>query len=762
MPDMTMAPAVSRTQQHIRLDIEGMSCASCVRHVTHTLEKLEGVAKAQVNLATNRADVVFDSTLTDIAAMSQALAKRGYHAKLTGNENLSEKKTREAIQTFQAFLLAAILTLPVFVLEMGGHLVPPLHHWLIQNFGEFPLRFVQFVLTSLVLAGPGARFFKLGIPALIRAAPDMNALVAVGAFAAWIYSSIATFAPFLIPASANHVYFEAAAVIVTLILLGRVMEARARGRTGAAIAALNDLSPKTARVIREGKIHDIALEQLVIGDVVMMRPGEKLPVDGRVIEGTSSIDESMMTGEPLPVAKEQGANVYGGTVNGAGSFRYRAEKIGADTVLARIQTMVEEAQSTKLPIEALVDKVTAWFVPAVFAIAALSFVTWLVIGGISSLDRALISSVAVLIIACPCAMGLATPTSIMVATGRAAQLGILFRRGDALQSLNDTTLVAFDKTGTLTQGKPQLVDFEVAPGFDKMDILTLVCAVESHSEHSLGFVFNTQTREKELTLPAVENFAARAGFGIQGEIAGRRITIGAAHYMTEIGVDIALFDEIAERFAREGASFFYCAIEDKIAAIFAISDPLKPDARQAIAAIKKMGLKTAIISGDNQRSVTAIAKRLGIDAAYGDVLPQGKLDVVRQFQSGGEKIAFVGDGINDAPALAAADVGIAIGSGTDVAIESADVILMAGHVVGCVKAAALSRATLANIRQNLFWAFSYNIALIPVAAGALYPLYSIQLSPIFSAAAMALSSIFVLANALRLRYFTPQSFPPAQ
>jgi len=756
MSEATIAPTVPVKPQHIRLDIEGMSCASCVRHVTKALENLEGVSEARVNLATNRADVVFDGKLVDLTLMREALAKRGYQAKLTKQNNGAEKQARESAKIFRTFLLALLFTLPVFVLEMGGHLIPPFHHWLLMTFDEQTLRMVQFVLTSLVLVGPGLSFFKLGLPAILRGAPDMNALVAVGSASAWAYSSVATFMPSWLPAHANHVYFEAAAVIVTLILLGRAMEARARGRTGAAIRALNALQPKTARVLREGKTQDMALEKLVVGDVIMVRPGEKLPVDGTIIEGTSLIDESMMTGEPLPVAKTQRSSVYGGTVNGTGTFTYRAEKVGADTVLAHIQAMVEAAQSTKLPIEALVDKVTSWFVPTVFAIAGLTFIVWLSVGGLSVIDQALISSVAVLIIACPCAMGLATPTSIMVATGRAAQLGILFRRGDALQNVANTRLIAFDKTGTLTQGKPQLMGFEVVPNLDKDDVFTLVAALECRSEHSLSFVFTHEVKARNLNLPEVKNFQARAGFGVCGEVEGKKITLGATHYMAEIDVDVSAFDESANRFINEGASFFYCAIDEKLAAIFAVCDPLKDEASSSIAYLEKMGIQTAIVSGDNQHTVAAIAAKLGIDAARGGVLPAGKLDVVRQFQARAKKIAFVGDGINDAPALAAADVGIAIGSGTDVAIESADIILMSSNVSGVVKAVALSRATLANIKQNLFWAFFYNMALIPVAAGALYPLYGIQLSPVFSAAAMALSSIFVLLNALRLRGFNKE------
>jgi len=749
--------------QTTELDIEGMSCASCVRRVEEILNQIDGVVEARVNLATRRAFVRFELGSVTPDALAAAVTKRGYSAKSVQEQvgGADDAEDREVWHHFKAFCLAAGLTLPVFILEMGGHLVPSFHHWLVMAVGEQPLRVLQFILTSLVLAGPGFIFFKKGVAALLRAAPEMNSLVAVGAFAAWGYSSLAVFAGDLLPEGTNHVYFEAASVIVSLILLGRALEARARGRAGAAIRALAKLQPKTARILRGGVVQDIALDLVRPGDLVMVRPGEKLPVDGTVVEGSSFIDESMMTGESLPVEKQEGAAVFAGTVNGHGTLSYRAEKIGRDTVLAQIQQMVERAQAAKLPIEAIVDRVTALFVPFVFAVAVSTFIFWLIFGGVDALDHALVSAVAVLIIACPCAMGLATPTSIMVATGRAAGLGILFRRADALQMLKNAGLVAFDKTGTLTVGKPQLVMMEIAPSFARDQVLAAVASVESCSEHPLAHALVEAAQAQQLELSTVTDFVAHSGLGVAAKVKGRQIEIGNARHMAEIGVSTSVFDNRMEIFSQSGMIFFYAAIDGEIAAIFALRDPLKPTAKATIAALGKLGVKTAMITGDNAHTAAMIAQELDIETVLSENLPQDKLAAIDHFQTqlkreGAHKyVAFVGDGINDAPALAAADVGIALGRGTDVAIESADIVLRRDDPGGVVNAIALSRATIANIKQNLFWAFFYNIALIPVAAGILYPLWGIALSPILSAAAMALSSVFVVMNALRLRYFKP-------
>jgi P-type Cu+ transporter len=596
-------------------------------------------------------------------------------------------------------------------------------------------------------------FFRKGTPALLRAAPDMNSLVALGTGAAWIYSAVATFAPAVLPASTVNVYFEAAAVIVTLILLGRYLEERAKGRTSEAIKRLMGLQAKTARILRDGREIDVALEEVRAGDVVLVRPGEKIPVDGEVIEGASYVDESMITGEPVPASKSEGDSVVGGTINKTGSFSFRATKVGSDTVLAQIIRMVEAAQGSKLPIQALVDRVTLWFVPIVMAVAAATFVIWLVFGPSPALTFALVNAVAVLIIACPCAMGLATPTSIMVGTGRAAEMGVLFRKGDALQTLRNAEVVALDKTGTLTLGRPELTDFVVRDGFEEDAMLRLVASVESRSEHPIGEAIVAAAKRRGLELEAVDGFEATPGFGIQAQVAGRKVAVGADRFMKQIGADVTEFADTARRLGEEGKSPLYAAVDGRLAAIIAVADPIKASTPRAIQALHELGLKVAMITGDNRATAEAIARTLGIDEVAAEVLPGGKVDAVKRLRQGGRGVAFVGDGINDAPALAEADVGIAIGTGTDIAIEAADVVLMSGDLRGVVNAMALSKATLRNVKQNLFWAFAYNTSLIPVAAGVLYPAFGILLSPILAAAAMALSSVFVVTNALRLRRF---------
>lgn len=742
--------------QPVELDIDGMSCASCVRRVEKALLSVGGVKTAAVNLATNRAHVEMLKNVTTIDALEKAVEKAGYGAKPVNNHEQVDRQAVEAHKLGRSLVIALILTIPVFVLEMGGHIIPPFHHFVMTTIGMFPSRLVEFILTTFVLCGPGWRFFKSGIPNLFRATPDMNSLVAVGSFAAWCYSTVATFAGAYMPEGTNNVYFEAAAVIVTLILLGRYLEAGARGRTSEAIRMLAGLKPKTARVLKDNEEKDVALDDVAVGDIIVMRPGEKFPVDGVVTSGNSNVDESMMTGEPIPVAKKEGDKVYGGTVNGNGSLTFCAEKIGGDTLIAQIQKMVEDAQSAKLPIQALVDKVTGWFVPAVFAAAIVTFFIWFFVGPAPQFPHALIAGVSVLIIACPCAMGLATPTSIMVGTGRAATLGILFRRGDALQTLRDTDIVAFDKTGTLTVGKPVLNKIITAKGFDERQTLADVAAVELRSEHPIGEALNEAAKKAEIPLSTVEEFNSKPGFGISGKVNGREVIIGADRYMNEINIDITGFAKNAEIFGNEGMTPFYAAIDNKAAAIFAVEDPVKQNSGKTIAELQNMGVATALITGDNRNTAQTIGSKLGISEIIAEVLPAGKVDAVKKIRGPERRVAFVGDGINDAPALAAADSGIAIGTGADVAIESADVVLMSGDPTGVVNAIAISKATIRNIKQNLFWAFGYNVLLIPVAAGIFYPVWGVQLSPMLSAAAMAISSVFVLSNALRLKRFKPR------
>lgn len=741
----------------IELAVEGMTCASCVGRVERALKAVPGVTEATVNLATERASV---RGAADIESLVAAIAEAGYtahpiEASTSNDDEASERKDAERRELKRDLVLATVLALPVFLLEMGSHVVPGVHELIGRTIGMQASWYIQFVLTTLVLAFPGIRFYQKGIPALRRLAPDMNSLVSVGTLAAYAYSLVATFAPGLLPAGTVNVYYEAAAVIVALILLGRYLEARAKGRTSEAIKRLVGLQAKTARVRRGGALAEVSIDEVVTGDIIEVRPGERIPVDGEVIEGESYVDESMITGEPIPVAKAKGATLVGGTVNQQGALAFRATAVGGATMLAQIIRMVEQAQGSKLPIQALVDKVTMWFVPAVFGVAALTFAAWLWFGPSPALTFALVNAVAVLIIACPCAMGLATPTAIMVGTGRGAEMGILFRKGEALQLLKDARVIAVDKTGTLTDGRPALTDLHVTEGFDRAMVLGLIAAVEDKSEHPIARAIVDAANAEGITLPAIGDFDSITGFGVKAVADGQLIQIGADRYMSELGLDVAAFAATAERLGQEGKSPLYAAIGGRLAAIIAVADPIKQTTPDAIAALHALGLKVAMITGDNRMTAQAIASQLGIDEVIAEVLPDGKVEAINRLKAEHGRVAFVGDGINDAPALAAADVGLAVGTGTDIAIEAADVVLMSGHLNGVATAIALSRATIGNIRQNLFWAFAYNIALIPVAAGVLYPASGILLSPVFAAGAMALSSIFVLGNALRLRGFRP-------
>lgn len=740
----------------IDLTVEGMHCGSCVGQVEKALKATPGVAEATVNLATERAHVRGNA---DPSALVAAIASAGYEARLVegttsaDDEAANERKDAERAALKRDLILAGVLTLPVFALEMGAHFIPGVHDLIVRTIGTQWNWMIQFVLTTLVLVLPGRRFYQQGIPALVRLAPDMNSLVAVGTFAAYAYSLVATFVPSLLPAGTVNVYYEAAAVIVTLILLGRYLEARAKGRTSEAIKRLVGLQAKTARVQREGALLEIPISDVTNGDIIEVRPGERIPVDGEVTQGQSYVDESMITGEPIPVEKTVGGQLVGGTINQKGALSFRATAVGGATVLSQIIRMVEQAQGSKLPIQAMVDKVTLWFVPAVMSAAALTFLVWLVFGPEPALTFALVNAVAVLIIACPCAMGLATPTSIMVGTGRGAELGVLFRKGEALQLLKDAKVVAVDKTGTLTEGRPTLTDLEITEGFDRSAVLAQVAAVETKSEHPIARAIVEAASDEGITIPAISHFESVTGFGVQAEVNGDLVEVGADRYMRKLGLDVGVFAATAERMGNEGKTPLYAAIGGRLAAIIAVADPIKETTHDAIAALHKLDLKVAMITGDNRHTGEAIARQLGIDEVIAEVLPEGKVDAVRQLKAEHGRLAFVGDGINDAPALAEADVGLAVGTGTDIAIEAADVVLMSGNLMGVPTAIALSRATIGNIRQNLFWAFAYNTALIPVAAGVLYPAWGILLSPIFAAGAMALSSIFVLGNALRLRRF---------
>lgn len=747
--------------ESVELAIEGMTCASCVGRVEKALNQVRNVKAATVNLATERARVSYAAGTVTLADLISAVEQTGYRASLQRDASADavsaadHRRQHEMQSLWRAWLLATSLTVPVLLLGMVADLVPAIGGWVRHALGEKVSWDIQFALASIVMFGPGLRFFRKGIPALLRGAPDMHSLVAVGTLAAYGYSFVATFLPHVLPAGTVHVYYEAATVIISLILLGRLLEARAKGRTSEAVKRLVGLQAKAARVERDGKVVEVAAEQVRVGDMVHVRPGEKVPVDGEVVDGHAYVDESMISGEPIPVAKDAGAKVVGGTIAQGGALRFKATGVGSATVLAQIIRMVEAAQGSKLPIQAIVDRITMWFVPAVMAAAAMTFLVWWIWGPSPALAFALVNAVAVLIVACPCAMGLATPTSIMVSTGRAAELGVLFRKGDALQALRDVKVVALDKTGTLTKGKPALTDLVTASGFERRDVLASLAAVESQSEHPIAQAIVQAARQEGVEGGMAETFASLAGLGVSAQVAARQVVVGADRLMHQRGLDVSVFAARATQLAAQGKSPFYIAIDGQVAAVAAVSDPVKPTSRAAIEALHALGLKVAMVTGDHRETANAVAAELGIDEVVAEVLPEGKVEAIRRLQAREGSLAFVGDGINDAPALATASVGLAIGTGTDVAIESADVVLVGGDLRGVVNAIALSKAAMRNIRENLLWAFGYNVILIPFAAGVFYPFAGVLLSPMISAAAMALSSVFVLGNALRLKRFQP-------
>lgn len=748
----TLASLNYQTQlDHFELHIVGMHCASCISKVEKALKSLPAVLSAKVNLATEKAYIEALAGNIQQSDLIQALKHIGYEAQALSSDiaDESQRKAKEIQVLKRDVLIASLLTLPVFILGMGEHM--GLESLIAQHLGHFYNGLIQFVFTTAVLLGPGWRFFKVGIPALLRGAPDMNSLVALGSGAAWVFSSLVVFASQILPENAQHYYFEAAAVIATLILFGRLLEARAKGQTGEAVQKLLSLQEQTARILQAGVVVEKPIASLQVDDVMIVRPGERIALDGVVVDGSSLVDESMLTGEPLAVNKQAGSEVTGGTLNNSGALTVKITRVGSDTRLAQIIALVEQAQATKLPIQSQLDKVTSVFVPVVIAAALLTCIIWLLFGGEQALTMALVNAVAVLIIACPCAMGLATPTSIMVGTGRAAELGVLFHKGDALQSLNHSQMVAFDKTGTLTEGKPKLTDIVVLSEHSENQILTWAASVEQNSEHTLALAVLEAAKERNLPLLAAEDFSATVGHGVQATLAGMRITLGGDAMLVAQGqAEFSLLEQ-AQEFAKQGKTRLFMLHEQQVIAIIAVMDPLRDSAIAAVNKLHSMGIKTAMISGDNQQTVQAIANNLGIDEVFGGVQPEGKVAKLKELRKKYGSVAFVGDGINDAPALAESDAGIAMGSGTDIAMEAADVVLMNTNLNSVVKAFELSTATLKNIKQNIFWAFAYNALLIPVAAGVLYPFFGILLSPMLASAAMAMSSVFVVTNALRLK-----------
>ena len=739
-------PLHALDEQLVRVNVDNMTCGGCAARAETALRALPDVLEADVNLALKRADLRIAAG-ANWSVIADGMQKAGYPVTRIDAPTPDTQPPDEAAPMRRAFLTALILSLPVVVLEMGGHLIPAFHHWQMQAFDPLALGIVKFLLTTAVLAGPGRVFFRLGIPALLRGAPEMNSLVVLGTTAAWGWSSVVTFAPALVPETGQYVYFEAAAVIVTLILLGRWLEAGARGRAGAAIRKLMALRPETATRIANGAEGEVALADLRRGDLIRLKPGGRVAVDGVVTDGESWIDEAMLTGEPVPVSKRQGDAVTAGTVNGTGTLVYRATAVGADTVLARIVAMVEDAQATRLPVQSLINRVTAIFVPVVLAIAALSAGAWLIWGPDPA--KAVVIAVSVLIIACPCAMGLATPVSILAGTGRAAELGVLFRKGDALQGLGRVDLVAFDKTGTLTEGKPRVVAIHPVAPCDAHTLLGLAAGAEAASEHPLARAILAEAELRGITPATVTGFKAQTGAGVVVQIAGETLRLGSRAFLAGEGVTVPATDPSA-------ATEVHLARGTVYLGHLALADPIKPDAARAVAALKARGVAVAMMSGDAEGPVEAVARELGIDTALARLSPADKRSQVIAWRKAGQRVAFVGDGINDAAVLAEADVGIALGTGTDVAIEAGDVVLVSGAPMGVLTAMEVSRRTLSNIVQNLVWAFGYNIALIPVAAGVLALFGGPFLNPMLAAGAMAASSVLVVLNALRLRKMRAQ------
>jgi len=727
-------------ENELTIPVQGMTCAACSARVQRTLERTLGVSTANVNLMTGSATVSYDPASTSPERLVEAIRDTGYGAELpdtgasieemTGVEDAArDRERRELRSKFAVSLAAALLSIPLSM---------PSRPWLL------------FALTLPVMGWAGRHFYSRAWAAFRHRTADMNTLIAVGTGAAFGYSLFVTVAGSWLAARGiqPHVYYEPVIWIITLVLLGNLLEARARSRTAAAIRRLIELRPLTARVVRDGAELEVPLARLRPGDEVLVLPGEKIPADGAVVDGTSHVDESMLTGEPTPVRKAAGDRVIGATINGNGALRLRVEQVGGDTVLSRIIRLVHQAQGSKAPIQRVADRIAAVFVPVVMGIAAVTFIVWLVVGPEPAYLHALVSAVTVLIIACPCAMGLAVPTAVMVATGRGAELGILIKGGEALERSSRLDTVVFDKTGTVTEGKPTV---QRIAGEDEVEALRLAASLERHSEHPLGEAIVAAGVARGLVLTEPRQFESLTGRGVIGIVEGRRVAVGNAALLAALGISPGRFAPQSEAFAAETHTPVFIAVDGDVVAVIGLADAVRPAAREAVQALRRLGLESVMLTGDDARTAEAVARAVGIDRVAAGLLPEGKLEEVRRLQSESRAVAMVGDGINDAPALAQADVGIAMGTGTDVAIEAGDITLMRGDPLGVPRAVALARRTMRVMRQNLFWAFVYNVVGIPIAAGALYPAFGLRLTPAFAAAAMAVSSVSVVMNSLRLR-----------
>jgi Cu+-exporting ATPase len=749
--------------ENTSLKLRGMSCASCARNIEDAIRSVEGVSECSVNFGAELATVTYDRDRTDLAAIQNAVDAAGYSAvpmqdEILAPEDDTERRERlvENRQLTRKVWVSGIISAIIVIGSlpmMTGLPIPFIPAWMHNPW-------LQLVLTAPVLFWCGSFFFINAWKALKRHTATMDTLVAIGTGTAYLYSLFPTFFPqwFIAQGLTPDVYFEAASVIIALILLGRLLENRAKGQTSEAIRKLMGLQAKTARVIRSDREIDIPIAEVVLGDIILVRPGEKIPVDGEIVEGASTIDEAMVTGESIPVKKYPGDEVIGATINKTGSFKFRATKIGKDTFLAQIVRLVQQAQGSKAPIQRLADRVTGWFVPAVIAIAIATFILWYNIMG--NVTMALITTVGVLIIACPCALGLATPTSIMVGTGKGAENGILIKGAESLEMAHKLKALVLDKTGTITQGKPTVTDFVTVRGItdgNELNLLSLAASVERNSEHPLAEAVVQYARSQKVKLNDTQEFEAIAGSGVQGYVSEQLVQIGTHRWMNELDIDTSNLQKDWERLEYLGKTVIWIAVNKRIEAIMGIADAVKPSSVNAIRALQNMGLEVVMLTGDNRRTAEVIAREVGIDRVFAEVRPEQKAFTLKQIQSEGKIVAMVGDGINDAPALAQADVGIAIGTGTDVAIAASDITLISGDLQGIVTAIQLSRATIRNIRQNLFFAFIYNVAGIPIAAGILYPVFGWLLSPIVAGAAMAFSSVSVVTNALRLRNFRPKT-----
>lgn len=768
----------------INLRLKGMGCAACANRIEKALQSVPGVDRCSVNFAIAQAKVEYHPQQTDVAIIKKAVSDAGYSAEpLTdlsqafsettsenASEQLAQKQLEQQLKNKVIFggVISAILVIGSLPAMTGLHW-PWFPMWLHNAW-------VQLVLATPVMVWCGQQFFTGAYKSLLHHTADMNTLVSLGTGSAYLYSLFATFFPGFFQSHGLEaaIYYEPAAVIITLILLGRLLESRARGKTSEAISKLMGLQAKTARVMQNGSPVDLPIEQVQVGDIILVRPGEKIPVDGEVISGVSQVDEAMVTGEPLPVKKQLGDEVIGGTINKTGSFQFRAARVGKDTMLAQIVKLVQEAQGSKAPIQRLADRVTGWFVPVVMAIAVITFFIWFKTTG--NLTMAMITTLGVLIIACPCALGLATPTSVMVGTGLGAEHGILIKGAESLELAHKIQTIVLDKTGTITQGKPTVTDYITVSGigddiadhivdYSEIELLAFAAAVESHSEHPLGeaIVEYAKSQGVEMSSPEIReitreitNFAAIAGMGVTGVIQDNLIQIGTKRWLHQLNIDTQVLAAYQESWESEGKTTAWLAINGQVQGLFAIADAVKPSSINAVKTLKKMGLEVVMLTGDNRQTAEAIAHQVGITKVLAEVRPDQKAEEIRILQAKSKIVAMVGDGINDAPALAQADVGIAIGTGTDVAIAASDITLISGDLQGIVTAIQLSHATINNIRQNLFFAFIYNIAGIPIAAGILYPFFGWLLNPIIAGAAMAFSSVSVVSNALRLRKFKPK------